>query len=308
MPLYNCDYCDYKTDRKNDIAKHNQTRKHKEKVKQSKRFLHGSLKVLELDEKIYKCQHCDEIFSSKSSLSNHRKICEERKEMENKIITLEKENKKIAQEKEQMTKQLELFQQLIQSNTTLKKDSSSVTYISNTFMDAPPLLALDDYSEVNDSEEMTLAEVILFQYKNNNLGKFLSEFIVKMYKKDDPKEQSLWNSDTTRLTYIVKELLKNKKSDWAIDKKGLKTKEYIIVPLLKYLKPKIRSYMLKLSKNMNDVHPSKILQINQNVQSAGTLLVEISKGIIANDIVKRIAPHFYLSKTVKHNLLTFEKS
>lgn len=317
MTEFCCQTCGYKTTHKNDMRRHLESKRHLDRVS-------GNDIIYKLcsekdhpnsSNNMYQCNHCKNVFSKKSNLTRHISKCSE---SVGKMQELEKENKQLMQqlaeerkrhkeEEKKNAKQLELFQQLVQSSTTLKKASSSITYISNTFMDAPPLLALDDYSGVNDSEEMSLVEVIILQYKNGNLGKFLAEFIVKMYKKDDPAQQSLWNSDTSRLTYIVKELLKNKKSDWSVDKKGLKTKEYIIVPLLKYLKPKIQSYMLEITKNINDCHTNELLQNHKNAHTAALLLQEISNGELANDIVKRIAPHFYLNKKVKDNLLTFEE-
>lgn len=78
---------------------------------------------------------------------------------------------------------------------------------------------------------------LIFYYKKNKLDKYLGDFIVKHYKKDNPELQAMWNSDTERLNYFIRELYniknnqielkdtnENQKIDiqWIVDRKGLK--------------------------------------------------------------------------------------
>jgi len=255
------------------------------------------------------CPYCHNDYKTSSGLSKHIIKCPLKND---KVGQLEKENGELSNkitalenDKKQMARQIEIMQTLFQTNNQLTKPSvNSITYVVNRYGDAPPLLALDDYSELNDSDEMELIDVLIHYHKKNKLDKFIGEFIVKMYKKDDPAEQSIWNSDTTRLTYIVKELIKNNKSSWTIDKKGIKTKEFIIDPLLEYLKPLVKTYMLKLPKQLKKTRPDNILTLNKNAVLAAEVLNEINTGVLANNIIKQIAPHFYLNKQ-NNNLLTY---
>jgi hypothetical protein len=67
--------------------------------------------------------------------------------------------------------------------------------------------------------------------KEKKLIPYLGDIIIKYYKKENPKDQSIWNSDTTRLNYLIRELIDTELT-WTCDKAGLKVNEFIIIPLL----------------------------------------------------------------------------
>lgn len=186
---------------------------------------------------------------------------------------------------------------MVKENSKINQTSpSTITYVVNNYEDAPPLLCLDDYSQLNDSDDKELVEVLIIQQENNKLDQFIGEYLVGEYKKDDPAEQSIWNSDTTRLTYIIKEVLKNNKSDWTVDKKGVKTKEYIIDPLLNYIKPLLKEYTIQQSCELQNVTDHKSKKIIENLTIANIIMKNINNGNLSADIIKYIAPHFYLKK------------
>lgn len=311
MSKFNCKICNYKTDRKNDMSRHIQSPRHIEKVLDEEKLRNLEIQHVPTNSPKYICTYCQNDYKTNSSLSKHLHKCpmknakldkleKEKDEMASKITSLEND-------KQQMARQIDILHNLFQANNNINKPSvNSITYVVNHHNDAPPLLALEDYSELNDSEEMELIDVIIHYHKKQKLDKFIGEFIVKMYKKSDPGKQSIWNSDTNRLTYIIKELIKNNKSNWTIDKKGIKTKEYIINPLLVYLKPLVTTYMLELPNQIKKANTNKILTLNKNAVSAAEVLNEINTGILADNIIKQIAPHFYLSKQMKNNLLVYE--
>ena len=45
-------------------------------------------------------------------------------------------------------------------------------------------------------------DTLVYNYENKNLHKYLGDFIIGHYKKDNPSEQSMWSSDVSRLTYL----------------------------------------------------------------------------------------------------------
>src|SRR5207249_8087833 len=141
-----------------------------------------------------------------------------------------------------------------------------LTYIATNYKTAPALQALDDYSQIqqkyNDSK---FIETLIYNFNHNKLDKYLGDMIIKFYKKEDPSQQSLWNSDTSRLTYIIKELLNNNNSDWLVDKKGIKTCNYIIDPLLQYIDVIIKKYLNKKSKKIVRLPLDEIDKISGNM-------------------------------------------
>jgi len=41
-------------------------------------------------------------------------------------------------------------------------------------------------------------------YKRNKLEKYIGDILVSHYKKENKLDQSLWATDTTRCTYLIK--------------------------------------------------------------------------------------------------------
>jgi len=130
----------------------------------------------------------------------------------------------------------------------------------------------------------------------------LRDFLVQYYKKDDPTQQSVWSSDISRLTYIVKESLENKKSIWNHDYKGIKTKKCIIDPLLQHVKKYIENYW---SENVDD-KPNKKKDIDVDALNKRqkkfnityAIETDIDSGALGNEIIKYIASYLHLDKTI----------
>ena len=139
--------------------------------------------------------------------------------------------------------------------------------------------------------------MIICKYEKNTLDRYLGKIIIKTYKKKNPKKQSIWSSDTSRLTYVVRELFANKKIDWTIDKKGVKAKNYIINPLLKHIKQLLQEYIKIYSIterdeiDMRDYAP-KLHKMNKMTQ----IMQSIDNGKLAENVLNHIAPEFYLNK------------
>jgi len=79
---------------------------------------------------------------------------------------------------------------------------------------------------------------------NNNNSKIkscadlISSIIVHNYVKSNKQEQSIWNTDINRLTFIIKQVIDNK-NNWYDDKKGNKINTILISPLIDFFKSQI---------------------------------------------------------------------
>lgn len=157
------------------------------------------------------------------------------------------------------------------------------------------------HDENYDKEKFV--EGLVYQYNKKALSNYLGDIIVKHYKKKDPKQQSIWNSDSTRLTYIVRELFNEKKIDWLVDKKGIKTTNYIIKPFLKHIEELVRWYMKAKTKFDRKTATTKELEANfSNLTACSEIIESIEKKTLATEILKYIAPYFYYMKN-ENNLL-----
>ena len=159
--------------------------------------------------------------------------------------------------------------------------------------------SIDDYTEIAeiDNKERFINELVLC-YEKQSIDKYLGDIIIKTYKKDDPAKQSIWNSDTNRLTYVIRELLNNNnKIDWTVDKKGIKTTNYIIKPLLEHIEDVLRDYLSEKANIDENTDINDYEKSLKKMHSVATIIRSIEKNELAENILKYIAPHFYLSKT-----------
>ena len=190
------------------------------------------------------------------------------------------------------------------AGAVIKTSVSALAYIAQNYDGAPILKKLPDYSYIKELElddedsldEFDLIEILIYHNNKETLQEYLGDIIVEAYKKKDPSKQSIWNSDTDRLNYIIRDLI-NKKPDWTVDKKGVKTTKYIIDPLLEYIREQVANYILE---NTTDkyVHLSEYM-LNKHAEklnSCGKVIAGIDNKSLSKLILKYIAPHFYLAK------------
>ena len=159
---------------------------------------------------------------------------------------------------------------------------------------APPIqsIQINDIDTFESSNKKTVEDVIS-AYKHRTMSKYIGDIILKIYKKEDPKKQSVWNTDDTRLTYLVKELLNNKSSNWIVDKKGTKTAEYLIDPLLEHIKTLVIHYQKNIILSTNAVEVEHSLELNKRVLK---LVDDIDDGNVGNNLLKYISTHLYFSE------------
>lgn len=287
MQQHCCDLCDFASNNKANLTRHLGTVKHKENLKV---FNDNKKKIAR--EKI-KCEFCKKTFSSRRNLSNHVKICNmknldcsiisttEYLALQNKVKFLEEENKDFKAEKKAIIS-------IAQTTATSGANSSSAmsTLVKNC-NGAPPLREISHEKTVkilkhNDND--TFIDQILKDFRRKILVTKLVKLLVITYKRKNPKNQSFWASDTSRLTYIVKKLVRGKlKSKWVRDAQGKKVKELVISKVTQFIFEELIKY-----RENNHADPDAM----ENVVTALKLESDIEKGIIDNSILAKLAPHF----------------
>lgn len=183
------------------------------------------------------------------------------------------------------------------NNNHISITTSQIRRLLPEYSTAPVLTEITDMSQVLNEDDDLFMEDIAYDYRKKILHQTLGDGIVSIYKTADPKQQTIWNTDTSRLNYLIKHAINNRKSGWIIDKKGLRVTEKIITPILNYLKTKMEEY----EPRRNDP---------RSYQTKGFLLeiiMEINDGGLALKINKYIASHFYMTDTVKKTI-TYKNS
>jgi hypothetical protein len=269
---------------------------------------------------VFECSNCSKSFKHESNMYRHQKNCKEQKESTKELkIQLEYEKKekelykKLEQEKSNLLKEktelLNTFMnnanQIInktQDNAKLSTEAiqnvsiSAIKYANEKYNNAPPLLTLDnfninnlDFNNIKDKESIT--ETLVYHTKLKSLDKLLGEHIIKNYKKEDPKNQSIHTTDCSRLNYIVRELIDNV-SKWEVDKNGIKICSKIIKPLIERCIELLLEHQQKL---LDEMVNGKFNNKN-DINSIINVLMNIDKGSLESDINKYIAPHFNINK------------
>ena len=263
------------------------------------------------------CIICDKKFNHSSSYYRHKKKCllnkdtnkDNNKELKLKLEYINKEKdiyKKLEKEKTELLNNfMNNANQIInktQDNAKLTTEAmqnvsmSAIKYANDKFQSAPPLLALNnfnlnnlDFDNIKDRESIT--ETLVYHAKLKSLDKLLGEHIIKNYKKEDPKTQSIYTTDCSRLNYIVKELINNV-SKWEVDKNGIKICSKIIKPLIE----KCIELLLENQRKLLDDMSHGNFNGKNDVNTIITVLMSIDKGLLETEINRYIAPYFNINK------------
>jgi len=330
---YCCKVCDYYTPDSGNYHRHLKTSKHKKKkysqllqveisddelAKISQRLAdclpvqkeenNKSEPIKELQE--YPCIHCNLVFRHRSSLSKHNKKCS------NKILqdTLLKKDLEIAKREIEMLKekneteikqrthlekvllsQIENYKELVMDSKKGNLSNSGLIY--KHFGDNPPLEKVEPKKlDGFIGENSVLIDEIICYSQHKVLHEFLSKFLLTIYKKKNILKQSIFSTDTSRLTYMVKELLFDETSEWILDKKGVKVTSLIIEPVTEYVRELVVDYYHDI-KIPEEPTIDDIRDYNQKKKDVIELLNLIDDGFLNNQINKFICPYLSIDKT-----------
>lgn len=257
----------------------------------------------------FQCPKCAKTFTTAPGLSRHKnKYCkideikeqfrDELKDELKKEFEIEYQNKII----QKMEKEIDQLKQHVHnSKPTTTYNISIKKMIQQSYPDAPHLEKLDDYAILHDDDTDLMQDLIDYHIINK-LNKYFGDIIIKFYKKDDPKEQSVWSTDSSRLKYIIKELIATNNSYWSEDNKGLKINTYIIEPLLKYIHEYINNKINALHKDIKKSKGFDCIELSQKQIYLTAIREQIRNGSLKESIIKYIAP-FFRFKTGADNLL-----
>jgi len=328
--IYICEICKYSTRKYWSYDRHLKFQKHIKNVKnvKNKNILIDQIKTNDgnnLNEVVYK-----QIIEEKNKILEEKdKRLEEKDDLYQRLL-LEKDKQIQEDSKRQkedskrqkkdhrriqlLEKQLESYHNMINRE---KNSMSIVQYVTKNYNNAPHLTIFQNFDkekkeliekEMKKKEldenvvvnEYAYAEQVVNYYNTNKLITIVGKYIIDEYKKADPAMQAMWSSDTSRLTYLIKELLKDDTSDWIVDKNGVKICKYIIDPLLKFMRDDLLEYATKPCTNMLDMTSSEMELQAKYMQNSHKIINLIDNGTLKNSILKEIAPMFYMShKNVK---------
>lgn len=297
---YCCNFCSYETNLNSNYDRHLLTDKHKSN-KKKKHIINNN--------NGYICTNCNIKFMTLQGLHKHEKTCSVKSieliknEYDNKIKNLENKIEQLQNKIEQLQNIINIldtennYHKILINNVgnIVKTSVNALSYVVKNYNNAPIIESFSDFELLKTSKNDTLEELVVYYYRINQLDKYIGNIIVQQYKKTNPKEQAIWNTDTSRLAYLVRELI-NEKPEWSVDKGGIKVLTYIVTPILNYIKNMLQTY-LGIQEKKKVIKMNEINEKINIMRDVNVIIYDIDKGILGNSVIRYISAHFYLSKS-----------
>ena len=314
---YNCEICNYGTYDFGNFSRHKQSKKHIKNTELNRQTViqyrsnfdppviqKKSQKHDQNDKIIFECKHCFACFTSKTNMYRHmRSRCKIKKYDDSRIKNLENQVSKLIDVSLTNTDAIKTASQ------TMNKSLSTINYAIKNFQNAPPIgilsgEKLDGFIEYEGNTDRSIEEIIIHHFEKRKLHQLLGDLVVKEYKKENPKKQSVWSSDVSRLTFIIRQVVGDTKSNkWMVDKNGVDLTKLIIQPLVEKVIEILREFVNKCHSKIQKIE--KINRLNneleyitrerlRNMEKANSVIMSIKLKKMNTEILKYIAPYFNL--------------
>jgi hypothetical protein len=251
-----CEFCDYNTTKKINFDRHILTQKHKNNLK----------KIQNIDDKKYNDVNINDNINNSVLIT--------------KIDDLAKQN-------EELRDKIERLQQASNRNTnTIVKEARSIkksilTILNTNFKDTPSIeyiqedefkkeLEIEYKCKLDDSNSKLFMKIFT-DYENKKIIQTLSNLILKFVKKEDQKNQSVFNIDSARGNYATKI-----EDIWHNDKSGLQLKKYTLDVIIKYMINVLNIFRLKLIEVRNENIKSPSEARSDYLMKYQALLLEVN--------------------------------
>jgi hypothetical protein len=188
--MFQCEYCKKELSTKSSLTLHQKTAKY-------------CLEIQGKNIKQFECNNCNEKFTTKPNLDRHVSNCKKRKE--NKIITLENENKDLKNENEDLKNENIMFKKQVEMLENLLKEKDQML---ERIASRPTISHTDNSNNIQVTFEIDKSQI------ENNLTKYDDNYMIDglkgvaefMAKEVFPKEHGKYLcTDKARNTFKYKD-------------------------------------------------------------------------------------------------------
>ena len=179
----------------------------------------------------------------------------------------------------------------------VKTSMSALQFAKTNYPDAPALVKYNNMDAVKLNKEYGVGATMIWHYENHTLAEAIGSIILKEYQKEDPSFQSLWNSDFSRIAYVIMDDVNNKKQ-WIVDKGGVRVQELLVDPILFHIRGKLIKRSVRKAKELADDfhHPEKyILAMNQ----CNILIKKIDNKTIGGKVMRYLSKFLHIGNQMK---------
>ncbi len=282
MTIHICKCCDYSTIYTTAYNKHKETLKHKNNMK-NKVDDNSNVNITEQVTK-----------------KDINIIMLQNEELKKKIELLEKSNQELKEVSNENT------HKIVKEARVIKK--SILSMLNSDYKDTPSIDYIkedefrnefeEEYNFKIDDKDNRLFMRIFSDYKKRKLIGSLCNVIIRIIKKEDQKQQSVFNIDAARGNYATKI-----QDIWHNDKKGLQLKKYTIDVVTKYMLNIMDIYREKLVDMYNENKIKKNISVTDYIMEYQGLLFEVNAFLTNPNTHKRIILQLCPELRFEDNLL-----
>ena len=302
--MYNCNICNYNTNRNTNFKIHCKTKNHinneqyilycvlcKKKYKtidSYKSHKYNSHDKITINNKIKKDNIINTNKNSDKDISNNN--------LNNNII-----NNKLDEIKEEIQNSKKEVVTVV--NKAITKASSLIKYLMENHRSVPPLKKIKkndcidrlriDYNCTENDDDYSLQKIFVRDYTNNMFIKNLAKSILNLANYKDKNTQPIYNTDCTRYNYVVK----TSTEVWNEDKSGIKFTDCIIRPLLRYIRELNEEYIEALDNiNMRKNTFAENEKIILLKDSTYNLDIALTNDYFIKPLLKELSPYLRFLK------------
>jgi hypothetical protein len=326
--MYECKICNYSTDRKFSLEKHLKTQKHLTNVKNNKfcnicnkeystrsnYTKHVNIHHPNINDNIDNNNN-NNIDNNIIDINNNNNInnkntnilIKNNKQIISQMTNVLEEVKEVKEEVKEVNKTNKEVKKVV--NKAIHKASSLIKYLMEHHKTAPPLKKIKKDECINllkiefkcteeDDKDNYLEKKFISDYSGNKFISNISKCILNIVHTDDPSQQPIWNSDCSRLHYVIKTSI----NVWNEDKAGIQFTDFVIRPILKSICDRITNYRKEIIEK-KDISKYKIddyIEHNKLLSSVYNFEYALIRGELIKPILKELAPYLrYVKKELE---------
>jgi hypothetical protein len=266
---------------------------------------------LKKEEINFKCEICNKQYKTIKVYKTHRnkyhnkinknidnKLEDIRNDIKNDIKNnIEDVKNNINDVKEEINKSNEKVVTVV--NKAINKASSLIKYLMEHHRGVPPLKKITkqqcipmlrlDYDCPEKDNDYSLQKLFIKDHTKNLFVPNISKSILKMINYQNKDNQPIYNTDSTRYNYVVKLTT----DLWNEDKSGIKFTDYIIKPLLRYVRELVEEYieedLEKINMYKNSSYENE--QLLDKKEEAYTFDIALTNDYLIKPILKELSPY-----------------
>ncbi len=184
-------------------------------------------------------------------------------------------------------------------NKAINKASSLIKYLMEHHRSVPPLKKISrqecvtmlrlDYECPEQENDYSLQKLFIRDHAKNVFITNIAKSILKMINYNNKDAQPIYNTDCTRYNYVVKTTA----DLWNEDKSGIKFTDYIIRPLLRYIRDLIEKYiddyLDQINMYKNTAYENELLLDEK--EKAYTFDIALTNDYLIKPLLKELSPY-----------------